>query len=112
MAARICAAGTIRAVIRSARAVLASRGGGGRRPRHEANAGASFRRRSRSILPAQCARVLSSRGLKMEKLLADDTALVTGGAGGIGFAIAAEMAREGARVAIADIDADAGQAAA
>lgn len=45
-------------------------------------------------------------------LLAGETALVTGAASGIGRAIAAEIAREGARVVLADIAADAGEAAA
>ncbi|MCH2172978.1 SDR family oxidoreductase [Myxococcota bacterium] len=40
------------------------------------------------------------------------TAIITGGAGGIGFAYAQRFANEGARVAIADVDEAAGQAAA
>jgi NAD(P)-dependent dehydrogenase (short-subunit alcohol dehydrogenase family) len=47
-----------------------------------------------------------------EKLLAGDTALVTGAAGGIGRATAAALAAEGARVVLADLDASAGEAAA
>jgi NAD(P)-dependent dehydrogenase (short-subunit alcohol dehydrogenase family) len=43
---------------------------------------------------------------------ADRTALVTGGASGIGFAVARQLAELGAKVAIADIDIDAAQAAA
>ncbi len=38
--------------------------------------------------------------------LADKTVLITGAASGIGWAMARAMAREGARVAIADIDSD------
>ncbi len=45
-------------------------------------------------------------------LLQGDTALITGAAGGIGRAIATALAREGARVVLADIDAQAGEAAA
>ena len=48
----------------------------------------------------------------MDGLLAGDTALVTGGANGIGLGIATEIARQGARVAIADVNAQAGEAAA
>lgn len=44
--------------------------------------------------------------------LAQRTALVTGGAAGIGLAIARALAAQGARVVIADIDAERGQAAA
>ena len=44
--------------------------------------------------------------------LKDKVAIVTGGAHGIGRAIAARYAAEGARVVIADIDAEAGEAAA
>ena len=48
----------------------------------------------------------------MTDRVAGKTALVTGGAGGIGFAIAGLLAREGARVLMADIDAPRGSAAA
>lgn len=44
--------------------------------------------------------------------LQDKTAVITGGAAGIGRAIAGRYAREGARVCIADIDADAARRAA
>jgi NAD(P)-dependent dehydrogenase (short-subunit alcohol dehydrogenase family) len=44
--------------------------------------------------------------------LAGRVAVVTGGGGGIGLASARRLAREGARVVIADLDADAGAAAA
>jgi NAD(P)-dependent dehydrogenase (short-subunit alcohol dehydrogenase family) len=44
--------------------------------------------------------------------LKDKVAIVTGGANGIGYAIARRYVAEGARVTIADIDAAAGEAAA
>ena len=44
--------------------------------------------------------------------LEDKVAIVTGGAHGIGLAIAKRYVAEGARVVIADVDADAGEAAA
>jgi NAD(P)-dependent dehydrogenase (short-subunit alcohol dehydrogenase family) len=47
----------------------------------------------------------------MERRLAGKTALVTGGVGGIGLAIAHRFAREGAHVIIADIDPTAGERA-
>ncbi len=46
------------------------------------------------------------------KLLAQETALVTGAASGIGRGIAIALAREGARVALSDIDAKGGEEAA
>ena len=45
-------------------------------------------------------------------VLAGRTAVVTGGANGIGLAISRRLARDGARVAIYDLDADAAKAAA
>jgi len=48
----------------------------------------------------------------MEALLAGDTALVTGGANGIGRAIAQAIAAEGARVVLADTNAEGGEATA
>jgi 3-oxoacyl-[acyl-carrier protein] reductase len=45
----------------------------------------------------------------MTKLLAEDAALVTGAASGIGRAIATALAREGARVLMTDVDAGAGE---
>jgi NAD(P)-dependent dehydrogenase (short-subunit alcohol dehydrogenase family) len=48
----------------------------------------------------------------MDRLLEGDTALVTGAAGGIGRAIAAALAREGAAVLLADSDATRGAEAA
>lgn len=48
----------------------------------------------------------------MTGLLAGETALVTGAASGIGRAIAAEMASEGAAVVLADVAAEPGEAAA
>ena len=47
-----------------------------------------------------------------EKLLAQDLALVTGAASGIGRGIAAALAREGARVLLSDLDAQRGEEAA
>lgn len=47
-----------------------------------------------------------------DKLLAGDTALVTGAASGIGRGIAAALAKEGARVALSDIDVKGGEEAA
>lgn len=47
-----------------------------------------------------------------DRLLSKDTALVTGAASGIGRGIAAALAREGARVALSDIDLRGGEEAA
>ncbi len=43
------------------------------------------------------------------QLLAGDTALVTGAASGIGRGIAAALAGEGARVVLADLEAERGE---
>ncbi len=48
----------------------------------------------------------------VQGLLAGDTALVTGAGSGIGAGVAAALAREGARVVLADVDAERGAAAA
>ncbi|WP_203287753.1 3-hydroxybutyrate dehydrogenase [Metabacillus sp. cB07] len=48
----------------------------------------------------------------MNQLLSGKTALITGAAGGIGFEIAKEYAREGAAVVISDINREAAEAAA
>lgn len=48
----------------------------------------------------------------MHDLLANRTAVITGGARGIGLAVAEAMIREGARVIVADVDAAAGAASA
>jgi NAD(P)-dependent dehydrogenase (short-subunit alcohol dehydrogenase family) len=54
---------------------------------------------------------MESNGQGMtDGLLQGDTALVTGGAAGIGRGIALALAQEGARVVLADIDADRGAA--
>jgi NAD(P)-dependent dehydrogenase (short-subunit alcohol dehydrogenase family) len=46
------------------------------------------------------------------QVLSGKVAIVTGGAGGIGRATAARLVAEGARVVIADVDVEAGEAAA
>ena len=51
-------------------------------------------------------------GKSNEKSLARQVAVITGGASGIGFATAKAMAKEGAEIAILDLDADAAKAAA
>lgn len=50
--------------------------------------------------------------MAMNQLLSGKTALITGAAGGIGFEIAKEYAREGAAVVISDINREAAEAAA
>lgn len=82
------------------------------RARSRSRVGRSASRISSALPEWGARRELSTKGGNGGMRLTNKVAIVTGGARGIGFAVAVALAREGAAVAVADINAEGAKAAA